>query len=88
VNESAGDILTRLEGKACAEAESAMREVTAFLRDTLRGGPQLASEVVSKAETLGISESALRRALKKLGGSSQKLGFGGGWVWELPWQVA
>ena len=27
---------------------------------------------------------AMRRALKKLGGSKEKVGFQGPWIWELP----
>jgi len=84
VNESARDILARLEGKT----EPAMRKAATFLRDALKGGPQLASEVIANGEAAGFNERALRRALKRLGGSSEKPSFGSGWIWELPEQAS
>ena len=44
----------------------------------------MAAEVSAEGEALGFSERALRRALKKLGGTSEKPSFKTGWVWELP----
>jgi putative DNA primase/helicase len=80
VNESARDILARLEGKT----EAAMRKTATFLRDALKGGPQMASEIIANGEAAGFNERTLRRALKRLGGSSEKSSFGAGWVWKLP----
>jgi putative DNA primase/helicase len=84
VNESSRDILARLEGKT----EAAMRKTATFLRDALKGGPQMASEIIANGTTAGFNERALRRALKRLGGSSEKPSFGSGWVWELPEQAS
>ena len=84
VTESARDILERIEGKE-AKAEIGKRKVTAFLFGALHGrGPRLAAEVIAEGEAAGCSEWALRRALKKLGGWSEKPGLKTGWIWELP----
>jgi hypothetical protein len=82
VNESARDILERLEGKT----ETVLRKAALFLRDALKGGPQMAGEVIAKGEAAGFNERALRRALKTIGGRSEKPSFGTGWIWELPVQ--
>jgi putative DNA primase/helicase len=84
VNESAGDILARLEGKA----ESGMRNAAAFLHDALKRGPRMAAEVIAEGEAAGLGKRALQRALKSLGGTSEKLSFGTGWIWELPEQAS
>ncbi|HME84818.1 MAG TPA: hypothetical protein VKG91_09790 [Roseiarcus sp.] len=44
----------------------------------------MAGEVIAEGEAMGLSEWALRRALKKLGGRPEKLSFGTGWIWQLP----
>ena len=81
VTECARDVLARLEDKA----EIGKRKVTAFLLVALKGrGPRLAAEVIAEGEAVGLSERALRRALKALGGWSEKPGLKTGWVWELP----
>jgi putative DNA primase/helicase len=83
VNESARDILTRLEGKT--EPPTGMRKAAAFLRDALDGrGPRMAAEVIVEGEALGFNQRALQRALNKIGGSSEKPTFKTGWIWELP----
>ena len=84
VNESAGDILARLEGNA----ESGMRNAAAFLHDALKGGPRMAAEVIAEGEAAKLGKRALQRALKSLGGTSEKLSFGTGWIWELPEQAS
>ena len=60
-----------------------MRKGALFLRDALKDGPKLAAEVIANGEAAGFDERALRRALKKLGGTSEKPSFGTGWVWEF-----
>jgi putative DNA primase/helicase len=80
VNESSRDILARLEGKT----EAALRKTATFLRDALQGGPQMAGEIIAKGEAAGFSKDALRRALKRLGGSTEKLSMGSGWIWNCP----
>jgi putative DNA primase/helicase len=82
VDEPARDILARLEGKT--EQQTARARAAVFLREALKGGPRMAGEVVAEGEAAGFGERALRRALKKLGGSTEKPSFGTGWVWELP----
>jgi putative DNA primase/helicase len=86
LDETARDILTRLEGGATNE--SGKRKGALFLRDALKDGPQLAGEVIAKGEAAGFNERALRRALKALGGTSEKLSFGTGWIWTLPGQAS
>jgi hypothetical protein len=44
----------------------------------------MAVEIIAKGKTQGLSEWALRRALKKLGGAKEKASFKGAWIWELP----
>ena len=44
----------------------------------------MAAEVIKEGEAAGIHKKALQRALKKLGGSSEKASFGTGWIWGLP----
>lgn len=84
LNEPAREILAKFEGRA----ELGMRKAAGFLRDALKGGPQMAAEVIAKGEAAGISERALRRALKRLGGSSEKSGLHTGWIWELTEQAS
>jgi putative DNA primase/helicase len=76
---TAKELLAQLENKPEAGSEAA-----AFLRATLKDGPQLAAEISAKGKEQGLSEWALRRALKKLGGSKEKASFKGAWIWELP----
>jgi putative DNA primase/helicase len=85
VNESASDIFERLEGKAEKKGQSE-RKAGTFLRLKLQDGPGMAGELIKEAAALGISESALHRARKKLGVVSTKLTYGTGWIWELPKQ--
>jgi hypothetical protein len=84
VNESARDILARLEG----EGETGMPKAAAFLREALRGGPRMAAEVIAEGEAAGLGKRALQRALRALGGWSEKMSFGTGWIWELPEQAS
>jgi hypothetical protein len=46
----------------------------------------MAAEVIKEGESAEFGKRALQRALKTLGGSSEKLSFGTGWIWELPEQ--
>jgi hypothetical protein len=48
----------------------------------------MAAEVISEGEAQGFNERVLRRALRKLGGSSEKPSFRTGWIWELPKQAS
>jgi putative DNA primase/helicase len=76
---TAKELLDQLESKPQAGNAAA-----AFLNETLKDGPQLGAEVIAKGAAEGLNEWALRRALKKLGGSKEKVGFQGAWIWELP----
>jgi hypothetical protein len=79
---SARDILARLEGKV--PAESAGSKARVFVRDALADGPRLAAEVIAEGAAAGLAKDALLRALKRLGGRSEKHSYKTGWVWELP----
>jgi hypothetical protein len=45
-------------------------------------------EVIKEGEAAGLNERALRRALKALGGWSDKPSMKTGWIWELPEQAS
>jgi hypothetical protein len=84
VTDSARDILEKIEGKE-AKAATSKRKVNAFLLGALQGrGERLAAEVIAEGEAEGFSESALRRAFKKMGGQSEKASMKTGWIWSLP----
>ena len=74
-------MLAQLENKPDAGAGAG---AAAFLQAVLKDGPQMAVEIIAKGKTQGLSEWALRRALKKLGGAKEKASFKGAWIWELP----
>ena len=80
IDGSARDILAKFDGKG----EGAERKAATFLREALKAGPRMAREVTKEGEALGLSEWAMRRALKKLGGRPEKPSFKTGWIWELP----
>ena len=84
VDKSARDILEEFEGKAKAAAEKRAQDRRVPDRGARDRGPRMAAEVVAEGEKLGFQVWALRRALKKLGGTTQKPSFNTGWVWELP----
>jgi hypothetical protein len=62
-------------------------QAATFLRMALQGGPRMAAEVIAEGEA-GFAERALRRALKKLGGWSEKASMKTGWIWELAEQAS
>ena len=59
-----------------------------FLREALKDGPKMAGEVIADGEAAGFNQRALRRALKNLKGTSEKISFGTGWIWSLPGEAA
>jgi AAA domain len=63
---------------------SVMDEARQFVLDELATGPVPAKTMISNARQMGISEKTLRRAQKREGVETRKLGFGGGWEWVLP----
>jgi putative DNA primase/helicase len=86
VNEPARDILARLEGRD--ERQGGERKAATFLRMALQDGPRMVAEVIAEGKAHGFNERVLRRALRKLGGSSEKPSFKTGWIWELPKQAS
>ena len=66
------------------EEHTALERAKDFLWDTLAWGPKPAVDVKEDAEKIGIKERTLRRARAELGIATRKVGFSGGWVWELP----
>jgi hypothetical protein len=85
--------LDRLGGTAqelldCAEGarerESVVDMAVEFLREALKDGPKVTTEIREWAEAEGLSEDALRRARRRLGVTSSKVGLGPNWVWALP----
>jgi putative DNA primase/helicase len=76
---SARELLERLESKPQTGSAAEV-----FLREVLKDGPMMAAEVITKGNAQNLSEWVLRRALKKMGGSSEKASFQGAWIWELP----
>jgi putative DNA primase/helicase len=76
---TAKELLAQLENKP-----QATDTAEAFLREMLKGGPQMAAEILAKGKAQGLSEKAVRRAFKKIGVLKEKVGFQGTWIWELP----
>jgi putative DNA primase/helicase len=59
-------------------------EAEAFLREALAGGPAPAAELMRQAEELGLSESTVRRAKKRLGMVAMRRNAQAPWFWRLP----
>jgi len=59
-------------------------EAVGLVRTMLARGPALATDIYSEAAARGISESALKRAGKRLDIARRKSGMSGGWYWALP----
>jgi putative DNA primase/helicase len=78
---SAREILAQFESKPVGIRQ---RQTVLFLTAALAGGPRLAAEVIAEAAKMGIAERTLRYQFKKLGGVSDRMGFGGTVIWELP----
>lgn len=82
VSGTAADILARAEREPESRNTGRMAACD-FLREELRSGPVTVNEIKSSAESAGFSWSTIRRARDDLGIRSRKIGFGGGWLWEL-----
>jgi len=65
---------------------SERREACEWLRDSLRHGPMLSSEIAEVGKELGFTARTLQRAFKELGGTPRKESFDGPWLWGLPGQ--
>lgn len=59
-------------------------DTAAFLRSLLADGPMLAKDVYRDGDGAGYSKDQLKRALRKIKGTSKKDGMRGGWSWHLP----
>jgi putative DNA primase/helicase len=80
---TADDAMAR-ERAAESGDKSAGVEAADWLRDTLEGGPRLASETKSLAKRDGIATRTLERASVALGVVKGPSQFGGPWMWQLP----
>lgn len=85
-----GDSLegTAKELIAQAEAQSnddgKLEDAMQWLSEILAEGPVKASDVLKEGRIMGFSKSTLKRAKKRLGVGSTKVGFSSGWGWLLP----
>ena len=59
-------------GSMADEERDAVRDAVESLTEMLRGGPRLASDIMSEMREIGVSNSTLRRAKMKLGVQSRK----------------
>lgn len=81
---TARDIIGNVETTHDGEAKSALEEACEFLLTELHDGPVPAKTVQKNAREATISLQTLRRARKKVGVKTEKIGFENGWVWYLP----
>ena len=85
---SSRSILADVEGEETSDA-SALGRAKQFLNQQLANGPVAAKELFERArEELNTSEKTLRRAKEDAGIIAKKAGFGAGWTWELPYDLA
>jgi hypothetical protein len=80
IDRSARDVLGQYEDKPAGIQQ---RKAVLFLTTALANGPRLAKEMLTEAETAGITERTLRRAFKELGGIAERKGYGGIVTWAL-----
>lgn len=59
-------------------------DAAAFLRDLLADGQRTAREIFRDAENAGYSRDQMKRAKRRVGVETVKVGMEGGWVWRLP----
>jgi RecA/RadA recombinase len=67
---------------------SRLSEAIDLLEEMLSHGPRSVSELEQAAEARAIRWRTVKRAKTRLGIESQKAGFEGGWVWQLPGRAA
>jgi hypothetical protein len=70
----------KCQGPQTEELKSAMT----WLRESLARGRQPAHNVIDEGEERGINVRTLRRALRMIGGHTEKVGLLQGWWWALP----
>lgn len=83
VEGSARVLLGQVESCDSEDRSSALSEAEEFLVQFLSQGTVSSMVVMEKAKSFGISCATLRRASKKLGVKSVKLGMNQGWGWSL-----
>lgn len=66
-----------------SERDEAAEWLTAYLIDEGRAGVAKAGEVIKAAARDGIPKTTLTRARKRAGVTTEKAGFGGGWLWRI-----
>jgi hypothetical protein len=66
------------------DRESGLIDAAEWLREYLGAGERTAKEIEQAAGGEGFSKTTLHRARKQTGVITRKLGFGGGWIWQLP----
>ena len=79
---TAAQLLTEAESE---DERGARDEAAEWLRDVLRPGPALATEVKTAARRQGIAERTLDRARTRAGATSRRVGFGkdAHYMWQL-----
>jgi hypothetical protein len=81
------DLIAHLRDRGWLETRSKESPARRFLREAFKGGgSRLRSEVVAEGAAVGIGESSLRLAFKRLGGERRKIGpanrkAGETWIW-------
>lgn len=86
----ARDLIAEVEGSAAREDEGpgpSVSKAMDLLQSTLADGPCRASDVLSSAETWGLSKRTVDRARRQLGVIATREGGAAGagwWVWSLP----
>jgi hypothetical protein len=58
-------------------------EAAEWLRKQLANGPRPAREIIEDAEGYGFTKRTIQKALRDIGGKSEKRGFSKGWLWSL-----
>jgi hypothetical protein len=67
-----------------SKASQKESQAEAWLREALKDGPRASTEVLAEAKDHSFGEKLIRRVFERLGGSSTKADFHGGWLWSLP----
>jgi hypothetical protein len=71
--------------QAGGQSDHAQREAREFLLERLADGPVKIADLLKEAKTLGISQSSLKRAKRKLGlPATKEKKLDGEWSWEMP----
>lgn len=74
----------RARGNSRGPKPNKLDEAKDWLEEALATGPRPSAELLVAAATAGLTEKTVRKAMAKLGVTSSKSAFGGGWSWSLP----